>query len=905
MALIDQIMTLRESLILTALHCLLSDMSKLAVSCFCLVLLAIPVSGQDTVIVKKAYTTQRAMTPPVIDGALSDEIWESVEWGGDFVQLQPYEGEAPTQDTRFKILYDDQNLYIGYRCYDTEPEDIVSRMSRRDGFSGDWIEINIDSYNDQRTAFSFTASVSGVKSDEFVTNDGGNWDTNWNPIWTTKSQIDSLGWTCEVEIPLSQLRFNNDEDQVWGIQFTRRDFRNESRSVWQFIPRNSGYWVSGFGELNGISDIKPKRQIEIQPYVLAQTETYQEQPGNPFADGSDGDLSVGLDGKVGLTNDLTLDFTINPDFGQVEADPSALTLDGFQIFFQERRPFFVENRNIFNYNISNSVAGGAYDTDNIFYSRRIGSRPHHRVSGDPGAHRFADQPEFTTILGAAKISGKTKSGLSLGIIESITQEEKAVIDVDGERSSAVVEPLTNYFVGRAIQDFNKGKTVIGVVLTGVNRRLEDTGLDFLHKTAQTGGVDILHRWKDRAWSLTARFTMSRVSGSIEAIQRTQNAFEHNFRRPGADHLKYDPAATSLVGQGGDVALAERKGKFRFQSGITWRSPKLELNDIGFMRNTDEINHYHWMGVNQNDPKGIFRNYDLNYNHWLRWDFGGDPLYRAVNFNASAVFTNFWSAGTGTTYENLDVSNNWLRGGPQYRKPAGLANWIWFNTDSRKDVRFFVNVLRARGFKNTVTAYNLQARVTFQPTDAINFSLGPSYNTFERVDQYVSTESFNGESRYILAHVDQRTLSITARLDYNITPDLTIQYYGQPFISRGTYRDFNFVIDASAAQFVDRVTLFNAQQVSFEDDTYYFDENSDGITDYSIGNPEFNFVQFRSNLVARWEYIPGSEVFLVWTQSNTVFGQPTGTLFDSLTEDVFGDAMRNTFLVKLTYRFLNR
>jgi len=842
----------------------------------------------------------------MIDGLLDDEVWGAVEWSSDFLQIRPYDGDPPTSQTSFKILYDNSSLYIAYRCHDDNPEEIVSRMSRRDGFAGDWIEVNIDSYHDKRTAFSFTASVSGVKSDEFVSNDGSNWDGSWNPIWYMKTNIDSLGWTCEVEIPLSQLRYSKDDEQVWGLQFTRRDFRNESRSVWQHIPANAGYWVSGFGELRGIQGISAKRQVEIQPYVVGKLETYEKEDGNPFADGTDANVSVGVDGKIGITSDLTLDFTVNPDFGQVEADPSAITLDGFQIFFDERRPFFIENRNLFQYSISNSAAGGSYDVDNLFYSRRIGAQPHRRVFGYPEGGRYVDQPEFTTILGAAKVSGKTKSGLSIGFMEAVTAQETALIEVNGEREKVIVEPLTNYFNTRLSQDFNQGNTVVGGILTGVHRRINDPSLEFLHKSAITGGLDFIHRWKERAWQVTGNFVFSKVAGTEEAISRTQLNFEHNFDRPDADHLEYDSSATQLTGHGGNIAISETKGKFKFQTGVTWRSPKLELNDIGFMRNTDEINHYYWMGFNENEPTKIFRSWSVNYNHWSRWDFGGKNLFRAVNMNTNMSFQNFWSFGTGLTYENLDISNNWLRGGPSYRKPSAIANWYWARTDTRKTLSFSFNTSYWHAFESKVDGYNLSVTAQIQISDAMNLSVGPNWSKNSRADQYISTQSFNEQPRYILGEVDQRTLSFTMRFNYNITPDLTIQYYGQPFISRGEFTNYNYVLDASAVEWDRRVHLYDGEQIAFEDGFYLVDEDKNGLTDYSFLKPDFDFVQFRSNLVVRWEYIPGSEAYFVWTQGNTEFGRPSeDNLFQSMTSGMFGPAVKNTFLLKLTYRFLNK
>lgn len=842
---------------------------------------------------------------PQIDGHLNDACWDQIKWSGDYEQFEPYNSEAPTQDTKLKVLYDAKNLYVAYRCYDSEPDKIERRMSRRDGFAGDWIEINIDSYHDLRTAFSFTVSASGVKGDEFVSNDGNNWDSNWNPIWYAKTQIDDEGWTAEIRIPLSQLRFGEAEEYVWGIQSTRRYFREEERDTWQPLPLNEPGWVSRFGELHGLKNIKQQRQVEIQPYVSAQRASFTAEEGNPFVTGADTKITAGLDGRIGVTSDLTLDFTVNPDFGQVEADPGALNLNGFQIFFSERRPFFIENRNIFDYPITQAEAGGNFNSDRLFYSRRIGGAPHHYISSDPDASYFVDQPDNTTILGAAKFSGKTQKGLSIGILESITQQEMATIDVLGERTQEVVEPLTNYFVGRIQQDFRGGSTVIGGILTAVNRKLDNNpDLAFLHEDAYTGGLDIVHRWKDNNWVFTGKTLWSRVNGSTQAIQSTQKAFEHLFQRPDADHLEVDTTANSLMGTGGTFKIANYGGDWIFETGFTWRSPELEINDVGFMVNTDELNYFFWGARRWTKPTNTFRRFQWNYNHWSRWDFSGKNLYRAINTNAHQQWTNFWSSGGGITYENLDISKNALRGGPLVRRPNGFGINAYVNTDSRKKVRLSLFTFQGLSQDNIVRVQNYGTSLQLQPTNAMSISIGPSYNRYQRQEQYVTQLEHEGEKRYITARVDQQTISLTLRLNYNITPDLTVQYYGQPFISRGHYQDFNKVTNNPLGKtFADRYTLFQTIAYDEENETYQVDDDDDRAFDYSFDDPDFSFIQFRSNLVVRWEYVPGSELFLVWSQGANAFGDPRNRLTRSLSDNLFGDNARNVFLVKATYRFL--
>ncbi|MCB0593492.1 MAG: carbohydrate binding family 9 domain-containing protein [Lewinellaceae bacterium] len=857
---------------------------------------------------KKSYTTAFVQeSPPAIDGKLDDAAWSQVEWGEDFIQFQPYNGEAPTQETAFKILHDDKNLYIGFRCYDTEPGRIVRRMSRRDGFEGDWVEINIDSYHDKRSAFSFTISVSGVKGDEFVSDNGNNWDPSWNPIWYAKTSIDSLGWVAEVRIPLSQIRYANDPDPTWGIQLTRRDFREESRSTWQFIERNDPNWVSSFGELRGLKGVRPQKQIEIQPYILAQAKSFEKEEGNPFATGHQESISAGVDGKLGVTSDLTLDFTINPDFGQVEADPSALTLDGFRIFFPERRPFFIENRNLFDYQVSDTWAGGPFGQDNLFYSRRIGGAPHSSPSLEDG--EYADVPDNTSILGAAKFSGKTRNGLGLGILEAVTAREIAEVAHGDDRTTEVAEPFTNFFVGRVSQDFREGGTVLGGMMTATLRDQSDADLTGLHRSAYTGGVDLAHWWKDRTYLLSVKAVGSSVQGSPEVIHDTQTAFEHLFQRSDADHLEVDSMATALNGHGGTLRLGKLNGRFVFDGGVAWRSPGLEINDIGFMRNADEINHFYWMGYRLNDPFSVFRNMSFFYNHAARWDFGGNALYQRTGVGMSCFLKSFWSFETGVDHELSDYSNNDLRGGPTLKRSKGLVHWMGIGSDRRKKLFAYLNVVHAWGFEHnaprTVAYRDYSLNLTLQPANAFNISISPSFSNEQRKLQYITEEAIGESPRYIAGFVDQRTFYATVRLNYNITPNLTVQYYGQPFISKGNYRELKYITDSKAGYFYDRFHLFTEQELSFdaEGEIFQVDENLDGMVDYTFDEPDFNFIQFRSNLVLRWEYIPGSELFLVWSQSNTASGEPGERLLPSLTDRLFSEKMQNIFLVKATYRFL--
>lgn len=870
------------------------------------ILSAYALCAQDStsIIPKRVYLTKPLgiEKAPVVDGFLDDRSWDIVEWTGDFIENRPDENTPPSYQTKFKIVYDEKNLYIGIRCFDAEPNKIVSRLSRRDGFEGDWVGFVIDSYHDLRTAVLFVVTAAGVKGDEFISNNGNEEDPNWNPIWYTKTNIDAEGWTAEMKIPLSQLKFGKSVEQVWGLQVMRRFFREEERSNWQRIPLDAPGWVSEFGQLQGLLNLEPQKQMEIQPYTVAKLETYEGQEGNPFLDGNDRKISGGLDAKIGITNDLTLDLTLNPDFGQVEADPSAIALDGFQIFFPEQRPFFIENKNIFDYRFSNSEAGDTFGSDNIFYSRRIGRSP----QGAPNLeeNEFADQPENTPIIGAAKFSGKTKNGWSIGLLESVTAKRYATIDREGERRQEVVEPLTNYFVGRLQKDFNDKNTFVGGIFTATGRDNLSEGLDFLHRSAYTGGVDVKHQWNERDWYLGGNFIWSHIRGSEQAIQTTQESIAHLFQRVDADHVTVDPDRTSLTGTGGNVQIGKiGKGHWKFESGATWRSPELELNDIGFQRQADDIRHYTWIGYQTLKPDSTFRRVGINYNHWSAWDFGGNHNRLQFNTNSWQNWKNNWFSNVGFNYQPLQYSIFALRGGPRLRLSPGVSFFNGIETDGRKKLSFSMFHNGGKGLDNSYQRYSIEFGATYQPVNALKISAFPTYSINKDKLQYIQNSTGTEGTVYLNGEIEQQTLGMSLRINYSINPNVSLQYWGQPFISQGRYSNFKKVTNALAKNFDERYFLYEEDQLSFIDNSYNIDENRDGVTDVSFENPDFSFIQFRSNLVLRWEYIPGSEIFLVWSQDISQSGNPQEELLGNLGSEIFGEQPKNIFLLKATYRFV--
>lgn len=863
---------------------------------FLLVLFTLSIFAQ-----KRVYQTERLSTsPPVIDGFIDDEAWETIYWGNNFIQRDPYENAPPSQQTAFKILYDDNNIYVAIRAYDSVPEKIERRLTRRDEFQGDWVAIAFDSYNDDLTAFAFSVNAAGVKGDVIATNDT-DMDDTWNPVWYVKTSIDDLGWVAEMQIPLTQLRFSDKEEHVWGLEVMRQFFRKEEFSVWQMVPQEASGWVSEWGELTGIKNINPKKEIELLPYAMIKYETSEKEAGNPFATGSERGYNAGLDGKVAITNDLTLNFTVNPDFGQVEADPSEVNLTAFESFFAEKRPFFVEGANIFDYPLTNG--DGPFSSDNLFYSRRIGRQPQYEPDISEG--EYAKTPEFTTILGAAKLSGKTQNGWSIGILESLTREEKAIIDNNGERREETVEPLTNFFNTRIQKDINKGNTTIGGMFTATNRFINDSTLEFLPKSAYTGGIDFANFWDEKSYYLSTKAVFSTVSGTTEAITELQESPQRYYQRPDADHLSLDTSLTSLTGTGGTIEGGKiGGGHWRFGGWTTWRSPGLELNDQGYLRGSDFVNQVIWVGYRIWEPFSIFRSVNINAATWGGWDFGGLSLYKGVNINLNAQFKNYWRLGFGVNRDGLDVNRHELRGGPALLLPGAWNNWVNIHSDSRKKLSFGIFMHNTWFDDNYARSFGGGLNLEYRPLDFLQISLSPGYYRESNSIIYIETTDYNLDQRYITSHINQEYVNMDIRINVSITPDLSIQYWGQPFVFSGNYSEFKKVVDPMNKDIMQQYYTFTEDEIFHDKDEteYFIDENGDGTIDYSFENPNFSFFEFRSNLVIRWEYIPGSTAYLVWSQGRTG-DHPDGRF--SLSDNIERLSLltpSNTFLLKVSYRF---
>jgi len=847
----------------------------------------------------KSYQTHKLNAKvPLIDGISDDKAWDAVDWAGDFVQREPNDGAQPSQITKFKLLFDDNNLYVLIRALDSVPGEIVRRLSRRDKEDGDWLAISIDSYADKQTAFTFGITSAGVKFDFMLVNDNVN-DQSWDALYFAAAGKDAQGWTAEMRIPLSQLRFAKLDKHNWGINVFRYIYRKQELSLWQPIPITAPGLVSLYGELQGLDGISPRRDIELLPYAYTKATYDLKEEGNPFKTGQKYKATAGIDGKVSVTNDLTLNFTINPDFGQVEADPSVVNLTAFETFYPEKRPFFIEGKNIFTFKLT-----GADSENNMnmpFYSRRIGRAPQYKINPDSGI--YVSAPEQVAILGSFKLSGKTKKGLSIGIIESVTRNEKAIIDSAGVRHKFGVEPLTNYFIARLSQDFNKGTTTVGGIFTATNRQIKEPQLEFLADAAYTGGLNAIHFWKNKTYYLSARAMFSHISGSGQAIKTLQRSPVRYYQRPDNSHVTYDPARTSLSGYGGTAEFGKAgTGNWQYMTYLTFRSPGLEFNDAGYLRQADEIQQLFWVRYRKFKPFSVFRWASANFTQYYTWDFGGSTINKGIDLNANGQFKNYYTAGVGFNYAGSALARGELWGGPALLLPP-VANFSAFaETDSRRKLVFRATTSHYYGQQNYYYSHKYAFEITYKPLNTLSVSLIPQYTKAFNELQFVDQTYYNNEPRYILACLNRDVFDISMRVNVSVTPELSLQYYAQPYFFIGKYSDYKRITDPRAAAYKDRFHAFSSREISYNEiwKAYPVDENLDGDADYGFYKPDFHFLQFRSNMVLRWEYKTGSSLYLVWSQGRTDLHDDSEDSLGRYFKDMSEIHPRNDLMLKISY-----
>jgi len=831
---------------------------------------------------------------PEIDGNLGDPVWQRAEVATDFVQYEPEEGADPSQPTEARVLYGLGALFVAFRAYDSAPDSIAAQLTRRDQESySDRVLVVVDSYLDRRTAFEFAVNPAGVKRDVYRFEDTRE-DDSWDAVWEVATRIDEEGWTAEFRIPFSQLRFKDADVQTWGINFAREIARHDEVSVWAPLSRKESGIVSRFGLLEGLEGVQTPNRLEVEPYSMARVEREPGDPTDPFHEETALFGTVGADAKYAVTNNLTLNVTLNPDFGQVEADPGQVNLSAFETFFPEKRPFFLEGQNIFDFGIGLGDGDGA--SESLFYSRRVGRTPQGEVDVGDG---FSDSPENTTILGAWKLSGKTGSGWSVGALHAVTGEERAeILTEDGERTSRALEPRTNYAIARVQKDFRDGWSALGVIATGTKRDASVADAQELRSSAYTGGVDFRHRFGDGGnWSVRGDLLGSRVAGSPEAIAATQRSSARYFQRPDADHVAFDSTRTALAGWASTLTVGKRGGGYwRGSAFFQARSPGFEVNDVGFMRSADYWVVGNWLGYHKSDPGDLFRRWGLNWNFWRESSFGGEETGTGANVNGSFTLNNLWGGWAGVMRSFASLSTTRLRGGPAVVEDAGWSGWSGLYSDSRSSVQVSVNTNWGVTPASDSWRYHVGGELRWRPSGRLNVSLGPFLRRNEDDAQWVEAIENPGGDHYVFARLDQTTVGLTGRMDFSFTPTLSLQLYAQPFVSAGAYSEFKSVADPGAARYGDRYAALAARPT---EDGYAVDVDGDG-TEETFEDPAFNEKQFRSNAVLRWEYQPGSTLFLVWSQARDHSGTTGGFHLDRDLGDLFGTPSENVLMLKVSY-----
>ncbi len=754
---------------------------------------------------KRVYSTLGIgdLALPKIDGELDDEIWTLGEWQGSFTQQQPVGGVPGSENTYVKVLYDRSNLFVAIICQDSEPELIRDIFDRRDALNGDMTGIALDSYMDKRTAFEFNLSAAGQKMDLKHLGDY-QWDMNWNAVWDGATSRCDSGWIAEMKIPFSQIRYTNKEEHVWGMHVWRWISRKAEEDQWQYIPLQAPAMVYLFGELQDVKEIRGSRQIELLPYASAGLEKMEEQEGGPTFR-----PNAGLDAKLGISSDYTLDLSINPDYGQVEADPSVLNLTAFETFYQEKRPFFMEGNDIFDFELKGDIP---------YYSRRIGSAPD--FPGRVDSWNISELPRQTTLLGAAKLTGKSSKGLSLGVVNGLTAGEYATAtnDMDEEKEIQVL-PMSNYFSSRVKKEFDEGNTILGGIFTLVNRFTSDSILTkMLPSSALSGGLDLLHYWDNKNYYVEVKTVGSQMQGSKEAILCKQLSTIQLYQRPDADYLSVDSSSQQLGGHGGLVQVGKKGGSFNFDLSAQYRSPGLNLNDMGFIRQADFVGQGLALRYRMNEPTRWIRNYQIELSQEAQWSFGGENTLTWAGIDFSIQSNKLWTYRFVYGYDFSHLDTRELRGGPALRVDGEHQSGFLISSNSSKNlfghVGFHYNVYGVGSSHQEIAHGGL----TWTPFRKLKLSGRISYNNRKYHQQYVTTLWADQETLYLTGHIDQQTTSLTFRGEIFINAELSIQYYGSPYYSVGKYDQFGSVNQARSKDLSQR---FHSLDVSYDEATNFY------------------------------------------------------------------------------------
>jgi len=855
-------------------------------------------TGADSVKIKIPNVGAIRLTEQInIDGILSEQVWQNNHGINNFTQKDPKEGEKASEQTIVYTAYDDHALYIAARMFDASPDSIIARLARRDvEINSDLFAVFLDPYYDKRSGYYFGVTAAGTLYDGILYNDDWN-DASWDGVWECKTLIDEKGWAAEFRIPFSQLRFKEKDLNIWGVNFRRDIARKKEEDYLVHTPKNESGFVSHFTDLVGIDNIKPSGQLEILPYIITKAEYISTEEGNPFNDGSKYSPGIGADLKYGIGSNLTLNATINPDFGQVEIDPAVINLSDVETFFSEKRPFFIEGSTIFNFGFggARNYWGFNWGNPNFFYSRRIGRVPQGSL---PDAD-FNDVPVGTHILGAAKLTGKLGDNWNVGTIQSLTEREYAEIQNSSSRSEVEVEPLSYYGIFRAQKEMNEGKHGLGFISTVTLRDFKEDRLrNEINSGAYSFGID---GWtfldSSKTWVIAGWTGLSHVRGNSERMIQLQENSLHYFQRPDASYLNVDSSAVSLTGFSGRLVLNRQKGNFFFNSAFGFISPSFDVNDAGFFWSSDVINMHIGGGYSWTEPANFYHYMEIGGAVFRNYNFGGDITWQGI-FNFGYIqFANYYSMNWNLAYNPQTINNRRTRGGPLSLNPPGYEVNLSLGSDSRND--WVINVGGYTYQSINENFWNANFTIELRPASNISVSLSPflerNFQHAQWVDAFSDPFALNTfGKRYLFANMDQKTFGAGIRLNWTFTPKLSLQLYVQPLISSGDYDNYK---ELAAPKTND----FNALTVEENGDKIIIDPDDSGpASSIEFDNPNFNFKSLRGNAVLRWEYLPGSVVYFVWTQSRSDFENIGQFRFNQSVNRLLDAHPDNIFLIKFTY-----
>jgi hypothetical protein len=854
---------------------------------------------------EKNVTAVRLASPLVIDGILSEDVWTHGNPVSDFIQRDPVEGAAATEKTEIRLAYDDDALYFAARMYDAHPDSIVAQLERKDnGTSFDFIQLFLDPYRDKRTGYYFALNAAGTLYDGTLFNDS--WDSNaWDGIWEGKAHIDSQGWTVEMRIPFSQLRFFDQAHQVWGVNIKRNIERKHEQDYLVMTPKKESGFVSRFVELTGIENIDSPRRMEVHPYLTAKAEYLKHDAGDPFRGKGRYLPNLGADLKYGVSSNLTLDGAINPDFGQVEVDPAVVNLSDGETYFNEKRPFFLEGASIFDYGQggANSNWNFATNAPSFFYTRRIGRMPQGSVPDDAS---FEDRPAGTRILGAAKVTGNVGGDWNIGTVHAVTSREFARIDRSGVHSDYAVEPLTYYGIARARKELDSSTASIGMMATVTERNLSDPVLkDQFNSGAVVAGLD---GWtyldKNGVWALQGWSGLSNIAGSRQRMIDVQRNSVHYFQRDGVSHLGVDSNATSLSGYAGRFALNKQKGDFLFNSVIGFVSPGFESNDAGFQWKADYITTHVLGGYKWTETSALFRYAEVDAAYYRTYDFGWNSIDDGYFAYTGSTFLNYYSVNAWLAFNPRETMyKDQTRGGPMMIRPRWTEANLNLGSDGTKEVYVSYHIhgvnIRPSWF------YNMDGEIRWKVASNLSVSLVPGFSRSHDDVQWIDNvddpqASATYKRRFIFATLDQRTLSSDIRVNWTFTPELSLQVFMQPLISYNAFTRFKELARPESYDFL----VYGEKGSTWDQQRFIADPDGPAgpAAPIEIGDKDFTYKGLRGNIVLRWEYRPGSQIFFVWTQSRNDDQKTDGFDIGGSTRRLLDLKADNIVLVKWSHYF---